>query len=69
MVWGSIELGKLDANEYTILIDYVSKDLFYNNLSVVKAFNVTKSEVVMDVNVSKISIMVKMELLLLSYLY
>ena len=51
---GSIELGKLDANEYTILIDYVSKDLFYNNLSVVKAFNVTKSEVVMDVNVSNI---------------
>ena len=50
-----IELGKLDAGNYTVLLNYTSQNLFYNNLSAVKTFKVTKSNVTIDVNVSDIS--------------
>ena len=51
----SIPLGILDAGEYNVTIDYTTSDLFYNNLTDSKSFEIIKSNTTFQLNVNNIS--------------
>ncbi len=51
----SIPLGILDAGEYNITINYTTPNLFYNNLTSNKSFEIQKTNTTFQLNVNNIS--------------
>ena len=52
---GIIDLGLLDIGNYTIIANYTSTDLFYNNASMIKTFNVIKANATIDLSFSNVT--------------